>query len=383
MHPYFPNICIPNSQKLALLFPVYNYGDTAVLEDNYEAILRYMNYLASQGQADIQPKEEGGNPLFPEAVLQPFLPGYLQQSQWGDHLSLAAGYYSRSGLPLSISTAIYYHDIQVIEKIARVLGKDENAEKFKQLALEVKNAFNNKFLNREDGYYDDRSQAAQTWPLIFGMVPEDMEESVFNTLVKDIVETRDGHPSTGYVGTKFMLDLLTEKGREDLVWKMALKTDFPSWGYSLRSGRTTITEKWSDGGSQNHVVLGAAIDPWFYTVLAGIQADESFPGFKRFIIKPYVPENDLDWVDASIHTIHGTISSSWQKRANVTIFEITVPTNTTATVYLPVNQGAIVTEGGKPLQKANGIKLLESDNEPIFELGSGSYKFSVSKTNLK
>lgn len=341
-----------------VIMPWYQYvyyGDTAVLADNYDAILRYMNYLASQGRDDIFPKEKGGNPLFPEAVLQPILPGYLQQSQWGDHLSLADGYHSRSGLPLSISTAIYYHNIQVVEKMARVLGKEEHAEKFKHLALEVKNAFNNKFLNREDGYYDEGSQAAQTWPLIFGMVPEDMEESVFNTLIKDIVETNDNHPTTGYVGTKFMLDLLTEKGREDLVWKMALNTDFPSWGYSLRNGRTTITEKWADGGSQNHVVLGAAIDPWFYNVLAGIRPDVNFPGFKKFIIDPYIPETDLDWVKATVHTIHGTISSSWQKKSGGLILEIKVPANTTATVYLPTNSG-----------------------EKVIELGSGEYSFSIS-----
>lgn len=365
-----------------VIMPWYQYvyyGDTAVLADNYDAILRYMNYLASQGRDDIFPKEKGGNPLFPEAVLQPILPGYLQQSQWGDHLSLADGYHSRSGLPLSISTAIYYHDIQVIEQMARVLGKEEHAEKFKHLALEVKNAFNNKFLNREDGYYDEGSQAAQTWPLIFGMVPKDLEESVFNTLVKDIVETNDNHPTTGYVGTKFMLDLLTEKGREDLVWKMALNTDFPSWGYSLRNGRTTITEKWADGGSQNHVVLGAAIDPWFYNVLAGIRPDVNFPGFKKFIIDPYIPETDLDWVKATVHTIHGTISSSWQKKPGALILEVKVPANTTATVYLPAIPGAVITEGGKPISKAKGIKALPSDNgDPVFELESGEYLFSIS-----
>ncbi len=139
-------------------------------------------------------------------------------------------------------------DIQVVKKMARVLGKEEHAEKFKHLALEVKNAFNNKFLNRDDGYYDEGSQAAQTWPLIFGMVPEDLEESVFNTLVKDIVETNDNHP-----------------------------------------------------------------------------------------------------------------------------------TNTTATVYLPANPGAVITEGGIPISRAKGIKALPSDNgDPVFELGSGEYLFSIS-----
>ncbi|HEC44717.1 MAG TPA: hypothetical protein ENI20_18020 [Bacteroides sp.] len=359
-----------------------HYGDTAVLEENYEAILRYMNYLARQGCSDVQLKEMGMNPHFPEYIPQPHISGYLQQSQWGDHLSLAEGYHSRSGLPLSISTAIYYHDLQVMEKMAGVLGKKDHKEKFHFLAGEVRNAFNNKFLNREEGYYDDRSQSAQTWPLFFGMVPEDLEESVMNTLVKDIVEIRDGHPTTGYMGTKFMLDLLTEKGREDLVWNMALKTDFPSWAYSLRNGRTTITEKWTDGGSQNHIVLGAAIDPWFYNVLAGIQQDENFPGYKKFIIKPYIPDHDLDWVKASIHTIHGTISSSWEKKQDGLNLKIRVPANTTATVYLPASPDAVITEGGKTLSRAKGIRILaREDDEAVFEVGSGSYSFLISGTS--
>jgi len=365
-----------------VIMPWYQYiyyGDTAVLDENYDAILRYMNYLASQGSSDIEPKEKGSNPLFGEYIMEPHLIGHLQQSQWGDHLSLAEGYHSRSGLPLSISTAFYYHDVQVMEKMARVLGKKEHADKFRFLAGEILNAFNNKFLNRQDGYYDDRSQAAQTWPLFFGMVPEDLEKSVMNTLVNDIVEIRDGHPTTGYMGTKYLLDLLTEKGREDLVWNMALKTDFPSWSYSLRNGRTTITEKWTDGGSQNHVVLGAAIDPWFYNVLAGINPDERFPGYKKCIIKPFIPDNDLDWVNASVHTIHGSTSSTWQKKPGGLILEVKVPANTTATVHLPVSPGAVITEGGKPVFQAKGIRFLASeDEEAVFEVGSGSYSFSVS-----
>lgn len=356
-----------------------HYADTTVLEENYNFILRYMNYLASQGRADIQPKEMGGNPLFPQYLLKPNQIGYLQQSQWGDHLSLADEYHSRSGLPLSVSTAIYYYDLQVMEKIASVLGKTDDAENFSLHSREVIQAFNNKFLNQAEGYYDDRSQSAQTWPLLFGMVPSDLEQSVFNTLVNDIVEIRDGHPSTGYVGTKFMLDLLTDKGREDIVWNMALKTDFPSWGYSLRNGRTTITEAWKDGGSQNHVVLGAAIDPWFYHVLAGIKMDEKYPGFKRFMIDPFIPADDLDWVASSVHTMYGKITSSWKKDPDGLIVEVSVPVNTTAIIHLPARGGDTIKESGKRISRQKEISTItESEDEIVVEVGSGDYSFSIS-----
>jgi alpha-L-rhamnosidase len=355
------------------------YSDTSLLKDNYTAILRYMNYLAGKGRSDVKPKESGGNPLFNDTLPEPNLVGYLQQSQWGDHLSLADTYRSRSGLPLSISTAFYYFDVLIMEKMARILDKKDHAEKFHFLAGEIRNTFNNKFLNRQGGFYDDGSQSAQTWPLFFGLVPDDMEKPVMNTLLNDIIEKHKSHPTTGYMGTKYLLDLLTQKGHEGLVWKMALNTDFPGWAYSLRNGRTTITEKWTDGGSQNHVVLGAAIDPWFYNVLSGINPDENYPGFKRSIIKPYIPKNDLDWVKASVNTIHGTISSSWQKKQDGLILNIQIPSNTTAVVYLPAGPGAVIKEGGKDISQVKEIRALFSDgNKAVFEVGSGSYSFFVS-----
>ena len=263
--------------------------------------------------------------------------------------------------------------------MATVLGKTQDAETFNLLVTRVRDAFNNKFLNREEGYYVDRSQSAQTWPLLFGLVPEDQEKSVFNTLINDIVDIRDGHPSTGYVGTKFMLDLLTENDRQDIVWYMALKTDFPSWGYSLRNGRTTITEAWKDGGSQNHVVLGAAIDPWFYNTLAGIKMDEQFPGFKKFTIDPYVPDHDLDWVKSTINTIHGKIISSWKKGPNGLIIEVTVPPNTIARIHLPTSPGGSILEGKKRISRVKEIKFIdERTDATVVEVGSGEYSFLIS-----
>jgi alpha-L-rhamnosidase len=356
-----------------------HYNDTAVLEENYHAILRYLNFLATQGRTDVKPKEAGENPLFGELKIYPHMIGYLQQSQWGDHLSLAKGFKGRSGLPLSISTAFYYHDIKVMEGIAAVLGKKEDQKLLGSLSQQVLQAFNQKFYNRQPGYYDDRSQAAQTWPLFFGMVPKDSEDAVFKWLITDIVDSNKVHPTTGYVGTKYLIDLLTMKGRQDLVWEMAMKKDFPSWSYFLRDGRTTITESWAGGGSQNHVVLGSAIDPWFYTVLAGINTDERAPGFKQFTIKPYIPEHDLDWVKSSVETVHGTIKSAWQKKGQGLTLEFTVPANTKATIHIPSASGAIVTEKGVSIDKVAGIKMIGSNEKSrIVEAGSGSYSFDVS-----
>ena len=365
-----------------VLMPWYQfvyYGDTAILEENYLSILRYMNYLAHQGSYDIKPRKRGSDPLFDKLPVEPHLPGHLQLSQWGDHLSLAGSFHSRSGLPLSISTAFYYRDIVVMRKMALVLGKNEDAEKCEWLSAQVRKAFNDKFLDETGHYYDDGSQSAQVWPLLFGLAPREYEQDILDYLINDIVNKHDGHPTTGYIGTKYMLDLLSEKGREDIVWEMALKTDFPSWAYSLRNGRTTITEAWTDGGSQNHIVLGAAIDKWFYNVLAGINPEELYPGFKNFIIKPYIPEHDLDWVDATVHTLYGEINSSWKKNKDGITFEITVPANTSAKVFLPLRPGEDkIYEGGKPVSRARGIDIIDyTEGKAIFRLDPGSYHFEI------
>lgn len=115
-------------------------------------------------------------------------------------------------------------------------------------------------------------------------------------------------------------------------------------------------------------------------VLSQNKHDEKFPGFKKFTIKPSVPENELDWVNASVHTIHGTITSAWKKKPGEIIFEITVPSNTSAMVHLPAGPGAVITESGKPVSGAAGVRSLsKDDNSAIFGLGSGSYVFSVAE----
>ena len=107
---------------------------------------------------------------------------------------------------------------------------------------------------------------------------------------------------------------------------------------------------------------------------------ESAPGFKKFSIKPFIPDRDLEWVNASVHTIHGTIASSWQKKSMGLLMEIKIPFNTTATIHLPAAKGATITEGGKPIPANKNIKGVPLDaSDFIFEVGSGSYSFFISK----
>ena len=142
------------------------------------------------------------------------------------------------------------------------------------------------------------------------MVPIDKRESVWRELIDDIVVVHGNHLNTGIVGTKYILNVLTENGEADLAFKLVTQTTYPSWGYMIREGATTLWERWEslteEGmNSQNHIMLGT-VDAWFYKYLAGIQVDPNFPGWERIVIKPY-PVKGLNFAGASLKTFRGLI----------------------------------------------------------------------------
>jgi alpha-L-rhamnosidase len=368
----------------AIAVPWYqylHYGDRRILEDHYASLVRYVNYLASVGHAEIKPRAPGTDPLSEPPETETPVPGYLQRSQWGDHISLAEGYSGRSGLPFSISTAFYYYDVMLMEKIATALGKTEDAEKYGKLALAIKDAFNRKFFDAAADSYDNGSQAPQAFALSFGVVPSGREHMVMRTLLDNMFQRHNGHLTTGYPGTWALIDALTENGRPDVVWHLANLTDFPSWGDMLKD-RTSVKEKW-DGGSLSHVALAAPLDAWFYRTLAGIRPDEQSTGYRKVIIKPYVPR-DLPWVRASVDSIRGRIESSWRQENGVLRLDVTIPANTTAVVYIPANDWSSVKEGGVPASRSNSVKFMaQQGGVAVFQIGSGQYSFTAPITETK
>jgi alpha-L-rhamnosidase len=351
-----------------------HYGDRRILEDHYAAQAKYIDYLASIGRAEVKPRKPGTDPLYEQPEIGPVVPGHLQRSQWGDHLSLAEGYSGRSGLPFSISTAFYYYDLTLMQRIANALHKTDDARKYAALASQIKDAFNRKFLNTAATSYDNGSQAPQAFALSFGLVPPGSKDAVMKTLLDDIFQKHNGHLTTGYPGTWALIDALTRNGREEVVWHLANLTAYPSWGDMVR-GMTSIKEKWT-GGSLSHVALAAPLDAWFFNTLAGIRSDEqNHTGYESVIIKPYVPK-DLDWAKASVDTIRGRVESSWRKKNGLLRFEVTIPANSTAEVYLPTTNVKAVKESGAPIAKAMSVKLVRHENNvAVFNVGSGKYSF--------
>jgi alpha-L-rhamnosidase len=176
------------------------------------------------------------------------------------------------------------------------------------------------------------------------------------------------------LGTKFLLSLLNDAGRDDLVLAIYQKKDYPGWGYLVEQGATTLWEQWNGCWSQIHSCFASA-DTWLYQGLAGIRPDPAAPGFKQVFIKPAVV-GDLTWVKCHHDSPYGRIVSHWKREGRKLTMELTIPANTTATVHVPAKADTGVTESGKPAAKAKGVKFLRMENNAaVYAVGSGAYRF--------
>jgi alpha-L-rhamnosidase len=218
-------------------------------------------------------------------------------------------------------------------------------------------------------------------PLAFGLVPKDIRQRIFNHLVDKILNESNGHIRTGLVGGQFLNQVLTDGGRADLVYRIATQQTYPSWGFRVAHGATTIWEVWNGNtadqlmNSQNHVMLIGDLVVWLYEDLAGIKPDLSKPGFKHIIMQPH-PVSDLHFVKASHLSPYGLIVSDW-KRDNATFdWRLEIPANTTATIYVPATSLGTVREEGVPASRVNGVESYRYENDrAILQVASGKYHF--------
>jgi alpha-L-rhamnosidase len=281
-----------------------------------------------------------------------------------------------------IGTSYFFHDLELMERYARLIGKPDDAEAFRALADTMKPAFNERFFNEDSHDYDNGSQTASVLPLAFGIVPEDQRDAVFNTLVDKITVGTNGHIGTGLIGGQWLMRTLSDGGRPDIAFTLATHITYPSWGYMVEHGATTFWELWNGNtadpamNSHNHVMLIGDLVTWFYGYLAGIRADYRTPGYKVFTLQPE-PVAGLNHVRATHNSLYGTIVSDWTRDGDMFTWSVTVPPNTTATVHIPTSDSESVTEGGVRLSKADGIRNVHTSGVAIVcTVGGGTYVFN-------
>ena len=375
------------------------YGDQRVLAENYSLMQRYVAFLDSAAHDDLLDLGKWGDWCPPWHVNSVDTP-YELVSQW-----------------------YYYHDTMLMSQIAAILGQSSEAQTYRAQAERIKTAFNQKFLHDNQyggapdrwyqrlipkiatdeewrvidqhlaGQFAVRSQTGHALALYLGLVPEEQKAAVIQGLVQDIIVMHGTHVNTGIIGTRYLFDVLSDNGHAELAFKLATQTTYPSWGYMIKEGATTLWERWeylTDLGmnSQNHIMLGS-IDAWFYRYLAGIQRDPSSPGWQHIVIKPHVL-GDLTFVSASVNTPKGLIAVSWTKQHDAFLLDVTIPVNASATVSIPTMgiEGVRITESGKLFwedgrcqHQLPGIaEGCEDGGSVRVEVGSGSYAFEVRKS---
>lgn len=333
-----------DSAFLLIPWHIYEYcGDTRILEQHYDGMKSYVDYLTSVAKQDIVT---------------------IGLGDWCP---------AETKTPQDItSTAYYAVDARIVARAAAVLGKADDAKTYAALADRIAMSFNRHFANPTNGYFNG-SQASLGCALYQDLVPAERKAEIVGRLVADI-EKRGGHLDFGILGAKYVPNALSDAGRADVAYRLATQMTKPGWGWWLDQGATTLWEEWNGGGSRCHIMFGD-ICAWMMKSLAGIKPSAAHPGFKRFEIAPQVV-GDLTWVKADYDSVRGRISSDWKRDGDAFRLRATIPPNTTALVRVPAKAGSEVTEGGRPVGKVPALKMIQRDaGIAVLEVGAGTYDF--------
>jgi alpha-L-rhamnosidase len=321
------------------------YGDTKLLFDCYDHIKKYVDHI---------------NDLYPSGL-----------TTWG----LGDWVPVKSKSPVEFtSTAYYYTDVVILSKAAKLAGKQDDHKKYQALADKIKAVFNAKYFNKETGIYGTGLQTELSVALQWGLVPDAFKSKVAANLARR-VERDNYHLDVGLLGTKAILNALSEHGYADVAYKLAAQETFPSWGWWIVNGATTLYENWPIDAksdiSRNHIMFGE-IGAWLYKGPGGIKPDESAAGFKNILLQPHFVAG-LDHFEATHEGPYGKIVSSWKRSGNSIEYTVAVPANSTATIRLAIPTGHQLTEQGKPM---TGFTRT-ADEHVSFKVQAGSYRFEI------
>ena len=341
------------------------YGDRRVLETQYESMSRWVEFQRTRAGDD---HIWDGDPHF------------------GDWLAFAT---TRSDYPGAttgkdlIATAFFAHSTDLLQRTAQVLGKADDAARYGALLARIKDAFSREFVS-PSGRVGENTQTAYVLALQFDLLPDAIAQVAAKRLAQEVRER--GHLTTGFLGTPYLLDVLTRYGYLPEAYLLLNREEYPSWLYPVKQGATTIWERWDgqkpDGSFQdkgmnsfNHYAYGAVGD-WMYRVMAGLEPDPAAPAYKHLTVQPR-PGGGFTRVKANHTSLYGKIGSAWSLENGTFELIVDVPPNTTATVRLPRAPAAGVTESGRPLAPGNGVSAVRQEGDvAVAEVGSGQYRFA-------
>ncbi len=346
---------------------VYNfYGDTRILSDYYEGMKEWVEFM----------KRKSEDHIYRWSETEGDWEGY------GDWISVV------KSPTAPISAAYYYHSTGLLAKAAGVLGYTGDQKYYSSLADSIAEAFHKRFFLKDSLNYPWGTQTANLIPLNFSLTPDSLKPVTAGNIIKD-VKDRGFHPTTGFLGTNLLLPTLSNYGEHESAYKTAINTEYPSWGYMVKKGASSMWELWNSDterpegmNSRNHFALGS-VGEWYFSHLAGISAME--PGFKKIKIRP-MPAEGLDWVTVDYETPYGMLRAYWSKDKGSLHLDVTIPTNSSAEVHIPISgfQNPEVLEIDRVLlsngefTSAESIEMVSLDAGYLtLDIPSGSYGFTV------
>ena len=332
------------------------YGDKRILEDRYETMKRFVDWMNATSPNHIRADEN------------------QKWRGYGDWLSHDA--YTPPDL---IGTAFFSYSAKLFAQAAEVLGRKDDATQYHKLADDVRAAWRNRYVT-PDGLIVAQTQTAYVLALHFELIEDAHRARVVDQLVRDI-RKRGMHLSTGFVGTPYLNHVLTQNGHADIAYALLHQKTFPSWLFPVTHGATTMWERWdgwtpekgfNDAGmnSYNHYAYGA-VGEWMYSTVAGIDLDPDRPGYKQIIIRPHPKQSGLTHASATLESPYGKIASAWKLEGATLSLDVTIPPNTTATIRVPASDPHSVRESNhrRPTRAENGLA--------IYDVGAGTYRFTA------
>jgi len=340
------------------------YGDPRIIERHWASMQRFIEFRKKRS---------------------PDLVGVKAGNEWGDWLSLG------ETTPIEYVDAAYFaHSADLMSDMAQAIGKKDEAAAYRTLFDRIRTRFQADYA-KPDGSLSVDTQTAYALALSFNLLPEGKRQAAADRLATKI--TANGvRMATGFLGTRPLLPVLTAYGHHDLAARLFQSRQFPSWGYEVENGATSIWERWNSFtketgfgnaamNSFSHYSFGA-VSEWMFQSVAGIDTDG--PGYRKLLLRPGPPATGsnpdrapINWAKATYQSIHGPIVTDWKRDGKRFEYRVTVPTNTTATLYLPATGSASITEGGRPLAKSEGARLLRQEGDrAVIALESGTYQFA-------
>lgn len=339
------------------------YGDTRHLSRHWNSMRRFMEFRKRRS---------------------PDLKGVKAGNEWGDWLSLG------ETTPIEYVDAAYFaHSADLMARMATALRKTDEAAEYRNLFERIRDRFQRDYL-KADGTLSVDTQTACALALAFDLAPEAQRQKLADRLAEKI-RANGNRMATGFLGTRPLLPVLSAHGHHDLAVLLFQSRQFPSWGYEVENGATSIWERWNsytrESGFGNaamnsfsHYSFGA-VSEWMFASLAGIDTDG--PGYRKILLRPGPPrpgsnpyQTPVNWVRAGYRSPRGLIRMDWKREGARFELYTAVPANTTATLYLPARSARSIREGNLPLEKARGVRFLRMEGDrAVLQLGSGRYQF--------